>query len=187
MRPLTQILSIALLCLVGTAVNALASTDAPLTITDATFTDSVAAREPGDRLTSFTLGEEESSRLWFWFRVECGDACIREPEVTPDIPIYVKWAHREGDTFVVRDTIPLTVRGVQWRAWTYKEHLTPGTWRVAVFTEEGPVCLHDKCEFTVQVGEQSGRSGESDEAPTEQTEPVGSTPDPDQTGALSRP
>ena len=116
MRPLTQILAIALLCLPGTAGSALASTDAPLTITDATFTDSVSAREPGDRLTSFTLGEEESSRLWFWFRVECGDACIREPKVTPDIPIFVKWAHHEGDRFVVLDTIPLTVRGVQWRA-----------------------------------------------------------------------
>lgn len=151
MRLLMQILGIALSCLFGTAAGVAASTEAPLSITDATFTDSVTAREPGDRLTSFRLGEEESSRLWFWFRVECGEGCIREPEVTTDIPIYVKWAHREGDTFVVRDTIPLTVQGVQWRAWTYKEHLVPGTWRVAVFTEEGPVCFHDQCEFTVHV------------------------------------
>ena len=87
-----------------------------------------------------------------------------------DIPIYVKWAHREGDTFVVRDTIPLTVRGVQWRAWTYKEHLTPGTWRVAVFTEEGPVCLNDQCEFTVQVGEQAERAADTGASQTDQTE-----------------
>lgn len=151
MRPLKQTLRILLPCLFGIATSAVASTDAPLSITDATFTDSVTAREPGDRLTSFTLGKGESPRLWFWFRMECGEGCLREPGVAPDIPIYVKWAHREGDTFVVRDTIPLTVRGLQWRAWTYKEHLAPGTWRVAVFTEEGPVCFHEQCEFTVHV------------------------------------
>ena len=173
MTPVTTFLTIMLLLLLGTDSRALASTEVPLTITDATFTDSVTAREPGDRLTSFTLGEEESSRLWFWFRLECGDACLREPDAAPAIPIYVKWAHQEGDTFVVRDTIPLTVRGVQWRAWTYKEHLMPGAWRVAVFTEEGPVCFQDQCEFTVHV------------VPgTDQPDP---TPGPDEVGAPSTP
>lgn len=156
MRPLHSILAIVgivLPCLFGPVTGVVAGTGELLTMTDATFTDSVTGREPGDRLTSFTLGEEESSRLWFWFRVECAEACIRESEVIPDIPIYVKWAHREGDTFVVRDTIPLRVQGLQWRAWTYKEHLAPGAWRVAVFTEEGPVCFQDQdqCEFTVHV------------------------------------
>lgn len=170
MRPVAQILGIVVLSLFGTAASVVASTDAPLSLTDATFTDSVTARQPGERLTSFALGEEESSRLWFWFRVECGEACIREPEVTPDIPIYVKWAHREGGTFVVRDTIPLRVRGVQWRAWTYKEHLVPGTWRVAVFTEEGPVCFQDQCEFTVHVT--PGPAGSPAPADPDQSEPL---------------
>lgn len=136
---------------IGAAALAETGAQALLVLSDATFTDSVTDREPGERLTTFSLAGEEPARLWFWFRVECQAACLPEPGVVPEVPIYVKWAVREGDTFVVKDTIPLTVRGLRWRAWTYKEHLQSGSWRVAVFTDEGPVCLEDQCQFTIEV------------------------------------
>lgn len=144
----TRSLALVAMSLLPTSV---AAAEPPLSLTDATFTDRVEARQPGARLTSYNLPAETAPRLYFWFRLECGSACLEEPGATPEIPIYVKWAHEERDAFVVKDTIPLTVRGRQWRAWTYKENLEPGTWRVAIFTEEGPVCLEDQCQFTVQV------------------------------------
>lgn len=124
----------------------------PLRLTDATFTDEVVNRQPRNRLSSFSLGERGSqARLWFWFRVRCGDGCQDGATLRPRVRIFVKWAHHEDGKFIVKRTVPLTVEGLAWRTWAYKQNLQPGTWRVAIFTEQGPICLGDQCDFTVEV------------------------------------
>lgn len=124
----------------------------PLELTDATFTDDVVNREPNQRLSSFSLRDRgDDARLWFWFRVHCGNACHDTVVRNPQIPIYVKWAYHQDGKYIVKRTVPLKVQGSNWRTWAYKQNLSPGTWLVAVFGEEGVVCLGSQCEFTVQV------------------------------------
>ncbi len=126
--------------------------ESPMKLLDATFTDEIVNREPRTRLTSFTLGEQpDRARLWFWFQVHCGELCLDGQNSGLKIPIMVKWAYEQDKMFVVKRTVPLTVESMTWRTWAYKENLKPGTWQVVIFSQEGPVCLEEQCEFMVQV------------------------------------
>ena len=137
-----------LLCLVFHTALA----ESSLTLLDATFTDGVSNRQPQNRVTSFPLGEGNGqSRLWFWFKIQCTDLCQKDGELTPKVPIMVKWAYKEREMFVVKRTVRLTVESTSWRTWAYKQHLKPGTWQVVIFSEQGPVCLQDRCQFLVEV------------------------------------
>ena len=119
----------------------------PMTITDATFTDGVANRTPQMRVTAFSLGDQgNQARLWFWFLVSCGDPCQGGAA-----SITVRWSQKVGDQFAEQRAIPLTIQGPTWRTWAYKENLQPGTWKAEVISEQGPVCMSDKCEFTIEV------------------------------------
>lgn len=137
---------------IGLSPLSYGSAEPLLRLTDAAFTDGVVNRQPRNRLTSFSMGEQgRQARLWFWFRIRCGDICGEDSMPQPKIPIFVKWAHRQDGKFIVKRTVPLTVKGSAWRTWAYKQNLEPGTWRVAVFAEHGPLCLGDQCVFTVEV------------------------------------
>lgn len=141
------------LCVLGALLNAPASdAESPMVLLDAAFTDQVLDREPGQRLTTFTLGANPTqARLWFWVRIHCGDLCLAGGAASPKVPIMVKWAFQEGDRYLVHRTVRLTVESMTWRTWAYKESLKPGRWRVVVFNDQGPVCLDEQCEFHVDV------------------------------------
>ena len=128
------------------------SGESPFMLTDATFTDDVVNRQPHNRLKTFNIGTRGAhARLWFWFRVNCGEACLEETGTRPSTRIWVKWAYDEDGVFMVKRTVPLTVHGPNWRTWAYKRNLRPGTWRVAIFSEQGPLCLGAQCDFSVEV------------------------------------
>lgn len=128
--------------------------ESSLTLLDATFTEGVSSRQPHNRVTSFPLaGRNGQSRLWFWFKIHCPDLCRDDGALSLKIPIMVKWAYKEQDMFVVKRTVRLTVENTNWRTWAYKQHLKPGTWRVVIFSDQGPICLKEQCHFEVEVTE----------------------------------
>ncbi len=123
-----------------------------LTLLDATFTEGVLNREPQNRVSTFPLaGRNGQSRLWFWFKIQCTDRCQKNEGRSVKVPIMVKWAYKEDEMFVVKRTVRLTVENTHWRTWAYKQHLKPGTWQVVIFSEQGPVCLQERCYFQVEV------------------------------------
>ena len=132
----------------------LAFAESSLTLLDATFADGVSNRQPQNRVTSFPLvGRNGQSRLWFWFKTHCTPPCRKDGALSSKIPLMVKWAYKEQDMFVVKQTVRLTVEHTNWRTWAYKQHLKPGTWQVVIFSDQGPVCLQDQCHFQVEVTE----------------------------------
>lgn len=152
MRPMLWIVSWLIAGLVIVQAPSDSRAVSPLRLSDATFTEDVVNRQPSKRVTTFSLGEQGGdARLWFWFRVNCAGACLAGSTHNPRIPIFVKWAYHQDGKFIVKSTVPLRVQGDNWRTWAYKQNLTPGTWLVAVFSEEGVVCLDHQCDFTVEV------------------------------------
>ncbi len=148
LRTLSSLVAVVLT--LGPAVSSEAGSR--LKLTDATFTDDVVNLQPRKRLTSFSLGDRgRDARLWFWFRVQCGDVCRDEERHNPQIPIVVKWALQEEGKYIVKVTVPLKVQGANWRSWAYKRNLKPGKWLVAVFGDEGVLCLDNQCGFSVEV------------------------------------
>ncbi|MBP7149868.1 MAG: DUF2914 domain-containing protein [Acidobacteria bacterium] len=55
---------------------------------------------------------------------------------------YHQWSHREGGRWVDSTRVPVVIRGGRtegFRAWSYKQNLAPGRWRVTAETEGGAV------------------------------------------------
>lgn len=156
-----QFLMHKLACMICSAVVLLVLNDGPLSargliglhLEDVAFTQRVVNRQPADRLTSFAMGNTGSTaRLYFWLMAGCADQCLDHLQSDEKIPVTLYWYLDTGPIPILKDRIPLTVEGTEWRTWGFKENLKPGTWRVEVRSEDVKLCRLDKaCLFTIEV------------------------------------
>jgi len=124
-----------------------------LTLADATFTTGVSNRQPDDRIMSFSItARSRGTLLWFWFQARCSGLCLDQLAREQRLPLDVYWYFDTGGDLIGEPPVQLAIEGPEWRTWTNKEHLRPGTWRIVVWFENERLCLSDEtCEFTVEV------------------------------------
>jgi Protein of unknown function (DUF2914) len=120
-----------------------------ITITDATFTDTIQQREPQSRLTVVELKGAPEIKLGFWVKLACHANC---PDATTPQQLVLKWSLDAGDGMELQREQPLMMGGASWRTWAWKEHVDAGKWQVELFANDTPVCKVDKtCAFTIEV------------------------------------
>ena len=138
---------LALLSIMMLATSALAQS---VLVADAVLTSGVLDRQPIDQLP-----QQLSKRpLYLWTRIEADAGALRELELKGMLPIRHRWWRTGGiiptperggqliDEIVLgvgkaevigRLNHELMERGFfDWRTWSMKEHITPGTWEVEI-------------------------------------------------------
>ena len=122
-----------------------------LAILDATFASQVVDRRPARLLQSCRLGSLPGSRLWFWVRLGCTGECEKSMVAKGHVKVFVDWYLREEGILTKQTSLPLTVKGPNWRAWVAKG-VKPGVWVAVVRAEDSQwVCLKARCDFTIEV------------------------------------
>jgi hypothetical protein len=122
-----------------------------LALVDASFASRIVDRQPSRLSQSCRLGSLSKSRLWFWMRLACTGECARKLAADGHVKVFVDWYLREDGILRKQASLPLKIKGTNWRAWGAKG-VKPGVWTVVVRAEDSQwACAKDRCDFTIEV------------------------------------